>query len=200
MEEADGQGGVEIVMVGTPFRLPRDRTGAIDAALFPRLPATLEHDFMLYEWRLNLRTGQTTERVLDDIINQEFPSINSWMQGYKTRYAWNTLMARNQRPEDPRFCGVCRYDLERDTCQTFHAGMGKWFSEAPFAPKDGWQQEDDGYLVGFMWDDERAESFVSIFDARDVGQGPIARICMPQRVPNGFHATWVSRERLDRGW
>jgi carotenoid cleavage dioxygenase len=199
-EESDGRGGVEIVMVGTPFRLPRDRAGEIDAVLFPRLPATLEHDFVLYEWRLNLRTGQTRERILDDIINQEFPSINSWMQGYKTRYTWNTLMARSQRPEDPRFCGVCRYDLERDTCQTFHAGMGKWFSEAPFAPRDRWEAEDDGYLVGFMWDDARAESFVSVFDAKDVGQGPIARIRLPQRVPNGFHATWVSRDRLDRGW
>ena len=199
-EEDDGRGGIEIVMVGTPFRLPRTRGGEIDAANFPKMPATLEHDFLLYEWRFNLRTGETHERILDDIVNQEFPVINSWMQGHKTRYVWNTLMARSNRAEDPRFCGLTRCDLQKNTCQTYHAGVGKWFSEAPFAPKDNWQTEDDGYLVGFMWDDDREASFVTIFDAKDVGQGPIAKIRVPQRVPNGFHATWISAERLARGW
>jgi carotenoid cleavage dioxygenase len=28
----------------------------------------------------------------------------------------------------------------------------------------------------------------------------VARIRVPERVPNGFHATWVSAERLRRGW
>ena len=199
-EEEDGEGGVEIVMVGTPFRLPRDRSGTIDALAFPRMPATLEHDFILKEWRFNLRTGETRERVIDDIVNQEFPVINSWMQGHKTRYVWNTLMARSTRAEDPRFCGIVRYDLEADTCQSWHAGIHTWFSEAPFAPRDGWKEEDDGYLVGFMWDDRSEASFVVIFDAKDVGKGPIAKIRMPERVPNGFHATWVSGERLARGW
>ena len=35
---------------------------------------------------------------------------------------------------------------------------------------------------------------------RDQTPGPVARIRLPQRVPNGFHATWVSGERLKRGW
>lgn len=199
-EEDDGHGGIEIVMTGTPFRLPRDYRGNVDVDRFPKMLANLEHDFMFYEWRFNLRTGKTKERVIDDIINQEFPVINSWMQGYKTRYSWNVLMGRCNRAEDPRFCGIVRYDLERDTCTTFHGGVHKWFSEAPFAPKDNWKEEDDGYLVGFMWDDLKQASFITIFDAKNVAQGPVASIRMPQRVPNGFHATWVSGERLKRGY
>jgi len=109
-------------------------------------------------------------------------------------------MARQSRAEDPRFCGFARYDLERDTCTTYHAGVNKWFSEAPFAPKDNWQAEDDGYLVGFMWDDESKTSWVTIFDASDIAKGPVCRIRLPRRVPNGFHSTWVSGERLARGY
>ncbi|MGE0796828.1 MAG: carotenoid oxygenase family protein [Lautropia sp.] len=199
-EEDDGHGGTELVMTGTPFRLPRDWRGNLEVDKFPKMLANLEHDFMFVEWRFNLRTGKTRERVIDDIVNQEFPVINSWMQGFKTRYAWNTLMGRSNRAEDPRFCGIVRYDLERDSCTSYHEGTGKWFSEAPFAPKDGWQQEDDGYLVGFMWDTVREASFVTIFDAKNVAQGPVARIRLPRRVPNGFHATWVSGERLARGY
>ncbi|MEO7242244.1 MAG: carotenoid oxygenase family protein [Variovorax sp.] len=199
-EEDDGQGGVEIVMTGTPFRLPRDWRGNLLVDHFPKMLANLEHDFMFYEWRFNLRTGETKERVLDDIVNQEFPVINSWMQGYKTRYSWNVLMGRSNRSEDPRFCGFVRQDLERGISTSYHEGVHKWFSEAPFAPKDNWKNEDDGYLVGFVWDDEKKASFVTIFDAADVAQGPVTRIPLPHRVPNGFHATWVSGERLARGY
>ena len=199
-EEDDGQGGTEIVMTGTPFRLPRDWRGNVDVDRFPKMLANLEHDFMFYEWRFNLRTGQTRERVIDDIINQEFPVINSWMQGHKTRYSWNMLMGRINRAEDPRFCGIVRYDLERDSCTTYHEGVHKWYSEPPFAPADHAKAEDDGYLVGFMWDDVAQQSFVTVFDARDISKGPVARIRIPVRVPNGFHATWVSAERLKRGY
>jgi carotenoid cleavage dioxygenase len=60
--------------------------------------------------------------------------------------------------------------------------------------------EDDGYLVGFMNDMQTGASYCTVFDARDISRGPVARIRVPGRVPNGFHATWVSAERLKRGW
>ncbi len=199
-EEDDGQGGTEVVMTGTPFRVPRDWRGQVDADNFPKLLATLDNDCIFYEWRFNLRTGQTRERVIDDILNQEFPVINSAWQGHKTRYAWNVLMAKNLRPEEPRFAGIARHDLERGTCSAYHGGVDAWFSEPPFAPADNARAEDDGYLVGFMWDGKAQASFVTVFDARDVARGPVARIRLPQRVPHGFHGTWVSAERLRRGW
>ena len=122
------------------------------------------------------------------------------MTGYKTRYSWNVLMARQNRPEDPRFCGLVRYDLEQDSCTSYHAGIHKWFSEAPFAPKDNWKKEDDGYLVGYMWDDAKQTSYLTIFDAHDIARGPVCKIRLPQRVPHGFHSTWISGERLARGY
>jgi carotenoid cleavage dioxygenase len=30
-----------------------------------------------------------------------------------------------------------------------------------------------------------------VFDASAVGNGPVARVHLPRRVPFGFHATWV---------
>jgi carotenoid cleavage dioxygenase len=109
-------------------------------------------------------------------------------------------MGPSARPEDPRFCGLVRHDLALGRCTSYHEGVNRWFSEAPFAPRDNAQAEDDGYLVGFMWDGERQASFVTVFDAHDIAQGPVARIRLPQRVPHGFHATWVSAERLARGF
>ena len=109
-------------------------------------------------------------------------------------------MGHAERAEEPRFCGLARHDLLRGSCQTYHEGPNRWWSEAPFAPRNGWQQEDDGYLVNFVWDGDAQKSKVYVFDAKDISKGPVCRITLPQRVPNGFHATWVSAERLARGW
>jgi carotenoid cleavage dioxygenase len=199
-EEADGQGGTEIVMLGTPFRLPRSRAGAMDAAKVPLMFSTLENDYLLYEWRFNLRTGQTRERLLDDSVNSEFPSIRASRLGRHTRYSWHILMSRNRQPEAPRFSGLVRYDLHAGSCQTYQEGPDRWWSEAPFAARDRSVQaesaEDDGYLVGFVWNGETQQSQAYVMDARDLSRGPICRITLPQRVPHGFHATWVSAERL----
>ena len=199
-EEDDGVGGVEIVMTGTPFRLPRDAQGSLEPERLPKMLAHLESDHVFMEWRFNLRTGQTRERLLDDIVNSEFPAINAWLLGRKTRYSWHLLMGRSPAPEDPRFCGLARHDLLRGTCQTYHEGPNRWWSEAAFAPRNGWREEDDGYLVNFVWDGDAQRSKVYVFDARDIAKGPVCKITLPQRVPHGFHATWVSAERLARGW
>jgi len=77
---------------------------------------------VFHEWRINLGTGQTRDRVIDHIVDQEFPVINSWMQGHMTRYSWNLLMGRLNRPVEPRSCGLVRYDLEREHVpHGFHA-------------------------------------------------------------------------------
>lgn len=196
-EEDDGRGGTEIVMTGTPFRIPRDAQGRLDADAVPRLTANLVHDFTFHEWRFNLRTGQTRERVLDDIVNSEFPVINSWLQGHKTRYSWHTLMGPAQRPEEPRFCGIVRHDLLRGNCTSYHEGPNRWWSEAPFARHDGSQAEDDGYLVGFVWDGDAQRSKVVVLDAADIAAGPLGRITLPslRREPEAHS---VLTRRSDR--
>ena len=56
------------------------------------------------------------------------------------------------------------------------------------------------YLVSFFWDGDAQRSKVVVMDAADIAAGPLCRIALPHRVPNGFHATWVSAERLRRGY
>jgi carotenoid cleavage dioxygenase-like enzyme len=199
-EESDGQGGTEIVMTGTPFRVPRDFTGKMDPDRMAKMIGLLFNDCQFYEWRMNLRTGETRERPLDDITNSEFPVINSAMQGEKTRYSWQLLMGRSNEPEHPRFSGLARFDLATGASQTYNEGPNKWWSEAPFAPADNPKAEDDGYLVGFVWDGDQKKSKVYVMDARNLSKGPVCKITLPEIVPNGFHATWVSQKRLARGW
>jgi len=57
---------------------------------------------------------------------------------------------------------------------------------------------DDGYLVSFVTDERDGRSEVEILDASDIAAGPVARVRLPQRVPLGFHATWVRADQLRR--
>ena len=46
----------------------------------------------------------------------------------------------------------------------------------------------------FVYDKAEDRSELVVLDARDVAAGPLARVALPQRVPYGFHATWVSTD------
>jgi carotenoid cleavage dioxygenase-like enzyme len=197
--EESGTGGDEVVMVGTPYRLYEDDHGRLDARRLERTIHQRQRDFWLYEWRFNLKTGQTAERVIDDTLNSEFPVINSAWQGRRSQHSYHLVFPYGGR-EEVRFTGLAKVNHATGAFVHLSAGPGAFYNEPAFAPRDGAVEEDDGYVVCFAWNPQKARSEVQVFDARDgeFGRGPIARVLLPQRVPNGFHATYVSQANLQR--
>jgi carotenoid cleavage dioxygenase len=191
--------GDDIVMIGTPYRLHTDEHGQADARRLEKTIHLRQRDFMLYEWRLNLRTGQTQERVIDDVLNSEFPVINSLYQGRKNRHSFHILFPQGGK-EEPRFPGLVKYDLSTGAYIAYSAGPQFFYNEPGFAPRDNAQSEDDGYLITLAWNPIDQRSEIQIFDAKGARmcEGPVARIIMPRRIPHGFHATFVSQQTLDR--
>ena len=53
--------------------------------------------------------------------------------------------------------------------------------------------------MSYVWNPNESRSEIQVFDAQNLGDGPIGRVLMPQRVPNGFHATWASAKRVASG-
>jgi len=195
-EEVNAAGETEIVMMGTPYALPRGYDGGLDVQRLLYTIGTQGTDYEMYFWRMNLTTGMTREGIVDDILNTEFPMINTRFQGRKNRYTYNVLMGRPRTLEQPHFAGLVKYDLTTGAALAYHPGEGFWFSEAPFAPRDGATEEDDGYVVGFVWNGQENRSEVWVTDARDIAKGPVARVILPQRVPHGFHSCWVREDQL----
>ena len=159
-----------------------------------KLLGYLRLDARLHRYVFDLDTGATTETQLDD-ANTEFPSIDTRMIGKPARYAYNVHIADT---ETVLFDGLLRYDRVTGSRQDHRFGPGRYGSEAPFAPRDGSRGEDDGYLVSFVTDERDGRSEVEILDASDLTAGPVARVRLPQRVPVGFHATWVRSDQLRR--
>ena len=146
----------------------------------------------LYEWRMNLKTGETREGPIDQ-TNLEFPYINRHYLGRKNRYAYLQYIPC----EAPAtFDALVKFDLETGTQQRYDYGPGVFGSESPFAPKLNAQSEDDGYVVTFVTDTNNWQSHCLIFDARDIEKGPVCKIRIPHRLPAGFHTLWVDGKDL----
>ena len=121
-EEDDGQGGTEIVMTGTPFRLPRDvarqaRREALPEDACPPRARLHVHGVALQPAHRAVRASGHRRHHQPGVSGHQLRDA-----GLKTRYAWNVLMGRLNQPEEPRFSGLARYDLERDTLHDLPRG------------------------------------------------------------------------------
>jgi len=143
----------------------------------------------LHEWRFDMTSGAVESKPLDDQYYCDFPRINDDLVGYKNRY---TYAARFRIQDMPVFDGELKYDNETGDIQVHQFGEGCESGEAVFAPRIGGSEEDDGYVICFVYDAAAQSSECHIIDARDFEAPPVARIKIPQRVPHGFHAAWVN--------
>lgn len=183
--------GDEIVMDGFRVVDPCPKADPRDGEL-ARMLAFLRPTYYAYRWRFNLKTGQTKEQLLDN-RNAEFPTINWNYMGRKTRYSYAATL---ESAPTLLFDGLIKYDRETNSTIEHRFGKGKYGSEAPFAPRHNPKSEDDGYSVTFVQNEVDGTSEMLLIDAQNFAAPPVARIQLPQRVPIGFHACWITEEEL----
>ena len=152
-----------------------------------------------YRWQINTKTNEVREGPICD-LNSDFNKSNPLFHGIKTRYAYHqAIPLLEDGGHTLRFTALLKYDNELGTHQRWEYGAGVFGSEAAFAPKRGVTrdgEEDDGYVITLVTDSKDWTSSCLIFDAKDIGPGPIATVRLPQRIPAGFHAGWARGEEL----
>ena len=142
-------------------------------------PTTLDR------WTVDLANGKIREIRLDD-HPQEFPRINERLVGrpYRYGYAMQTS-STGGRPGD----SILKHDLQRGQTTAQRLGTGKRVGEFVFVPHAPQAAEDDGLLMGFVYEASRDRSDLVILDA--ASRETIAVIHLPLRVPDGFHGNWA---------
>ncbi|HEX4179202.1 MAG TPA: carotenoid oxygenase family protein [Caulobacteraceae bacterium] len=145
----------------------------------------------LHRWRFNLTDGTTREARLDERI-MEFGTINGRFAGREYRYGYSTVA----EPGWFLFTGFVKNDLLTGQSTQHVLPKGVYASEAPFAPRTGAVDEDDGYLVSFLTDENTGRSECILLDAKRIEAGPVCRIALPHKLCSGTHACWAARERL----
>ncbi|MEQ1547073.1 MAG: carotenoid oxygenase family protein [Chakrabartia sp.] len=156
-----------------------------------------EHSFKpkLHRWRFNLTDGTTREERLDDRI-LEFGMINQRFAGQRHRYIYSS----SAKPGWFLFNGFVKHDLKTGASWTVMLEDGRYASEAPFAPRTGTGvgavDEDDGYLVSFITDENRGTSECILIDCKRFEDGPVCRIALPHMISSGTHSHWADRKVL----
>ena len=141
------------------------------------------------QYRLNLTTGRSEEHDLGGGF-LDFPRINESMTGRKNRFSYASGFA-TKYGASLLFDRIIQFDRDRESIESIELGNGIYTQEFVFASRLGSIAENDGYVVGVVRDEPNARSECWILDAKRFGDGPIARIQIPERVPYGFHSHWV---------
>ena len=142
---------------------------------------------LLTRWTLNLSNGNAYEQQLDD-QPAEFPRIHPNLNGQFNQFGYSLGTGSQQKPD---FGRIIKYDFTKNINEVYELGEGKRGAEPVFIPSENQKYEDEGYLMAYVYDKASDKSDLVIFNAQNIKSGPIAQIKLPQRVPFGFHGSWV---------
>ncbi|KAL8536556.1 hypothetical protein ACS0TY_011949 [Phlomoides rotata] len=143
----------------------------------------------------SVRRRSVSTRSLD------FAVINPAYVGKKSRYVYAAVGGPM-----PKIAGVVKLDLSLSTtgdctvaCHLYPPGC--YGGEPFFVPKEDnnpttAEEEDDGYLVTYVHDENTKESKFLVMDPKSPNLEIIAAVKLPGRVPYGFHGIFVPYSQL----
>jgi carotenoid cleavage dioxygenase-like enzyme len=137
----------------------------------------------LTRWILDPKAKTCSEEMLDD-RPMEFSRVHPDYDGKQHRFGY--LL------NDGRLNNYFKHDFEKSETITHDFGESCQAAEPVFIPKKNAKSEDDGFVVGFVYDKTTDLSDFVVLDAQNFSEAPLARITLPQRVPFGFHGSWIN--------
>ncbi|KAH6820441.1 nine-cis-epoxycarotenoid dioxygenase 4 [Perilla frutescens var. hirtella] len=150
---------------------------------------------------LDIKEKKLVSRHVLRSNNMEFGVINQAYAGEKNKYLYAAVIA-----EMPKAAGMVKLDLSIATAgggdctvASREYGSGCYGGESYFVAREAENpaaEEDDGYLVTYVHDENSMESWFWVMDAKSPTLEIIARVKLPGRVPYGFHGLFVPEDDL----
>ena len=137
----------------------------------------------LTRWILDPKTKTCSEEMLDD-RPMEFSRVHPDFDGKQHRFGY--LL------NDGRLNNYFKHDFEKSETIAHDFGESCQAAEPVFIPRKNAKSEDDGFVVGFVYDKTTDLSDFVVLDAQNFSDAPLARVTLPQRVPFGFHGSWIN--------
>jgi carotenoid cleavage dioxygenase len=114
---------------------------------------------------------------------RNFPRIDERLLGRHYRYGYAVSF------EGKAGDAVIKHDLIRNTTTAQSLGARHRADEFVFIPHPGSTAEDDGVLMGFVYNSDTDRSELTLLDAATLDT--VATVHLPARVPHGFHGNWL---------
>jgi carotenoid cleavage oxygenase len=138
----------------------------------------------LDRWTVDLADGKVRESRFND-RSQELPRVDERLVGKRHRYGYAPTVGEGLTGAGD----LLKHDFAGGNTQTRSFGAEKGLGEFVFHPSSDGAAEDDGLLMGYIYDRPTDRSELAILDAQTLQD--IASIKLPHRVPTGFHGNWV---------
>ena len=138
----------------------------------------------LDRWTVDLSAGKVQEERLDE-HGQEFPRIDERLVGLPHRYGYAVATDNGSSGSGELY----KHDLAKESASARSFGAGRRPGEFVFIPSHVDAAEDEGVLMGFVFDAATHRSELSLLDAATLET--VATVHLPDRVPHGFHGNWV---------
>ncbi len=145
----------------------------------------------LHRMTIDLASGAVSDGPVGDVFC-EFSRVDERRTGLDYRYGFATASNTHQWAGSYHgYNSTLRYDLTNGSAQLHTYGEHANAGEPVYVPSSRSEREEDGYLMCYVYNPDEG-AFLSILCAGDVAAGPVAKIHIPGRVPNGFHANWMA--------
>ena len=152
---------------------------------------------VLYKYTMNVKTklGKEEPLVPNQPVECEFPTIHPDLQGKPFTYAYAATFKVGA--EMPFFNGCVKVNVKtREIVKKVYWGDNRYAGECVFVPRTDGVEEDDGYLLTFVFDENTQKSEFVVLDAKTMADQPLARVVLPRRVPYGFHGIYVTEQQI----
>jgi carotenoid cleavage dioxygenase len=171
-------GGVVIDLCVFDRMFSQDILGPFGDAVLPRLE----------RWEINPSAATASITVVDESPN-EFPRHRGSLSTKPYRFGYCAAPAFEAAAGWP----TVKHDLQTGERWVFDHGPGRAAGEPAFVARRGGTAEDDGWLVTYVHDLGAGTTDFVVMDASDLDRSSyVASVRLPQRVPFGFHGSWVS--------
>lgn len=122
----------------------------------------------------------------------EFPFIPQYRVGLRHRYGYVASQGADQGWFHD---GLARIDTEAGAQTSFHFGSGHYVGEPVFVPgalsaSGAGGVEDHGWLLAEVLEGRSETSFIAVFDAAHIEDGPVAKVRLRHHLPFSFHGWW----------
>ena len=142
----------------------------------------------MYRMGLDLATRQVTNEQFSDVFC-EFSRVDERRMGKDYRYGFAASSNRDWGDAHGYNC-TGRFDFQTGETKLWEFGAEANAGEPTHVPNPDSDREEDGWIMNFVYTPDEG-AFLSILGAGDFDNGPVAKVYIPGRVPNGFHGNWM---------
>lgn len=178
-------------------RIIADVATAEGTALFPDIngyrPSHKQTQQSLRRWTIDLNAPTATfgEEILND-RDIQFPRPDDRLMTRESRHAFTNTNLYSVDGRADGMDSVLRVNTVTGQEDLYHFGTEAAAGELIFAPRVGGTDELDGYALTLVHKKDASETELVVFDAKNLADGPLARVVIPFRIPSGFHCNYYS--------